>query len=77
MFPSVSFQLPAPSYWTSKGWQFYQNNEKKIWIAPFLNKFFQIGDEDPRNDGVEVRGASPFKVWYFGWPTGCPKKKGD
>merc|ERR1712121_360675 len=45
------------------------------YIIPTSTIFgLKMGDEDPRNDGVEVRGASPFKVMRilcskYGWTT--------
>merc|ERR1712142_261555 len=43
-------------------------------IKQLVGEGLKIGDEDPKNDGVEVRGASPFKVMRilcskFGWTT--------
>eukprot|EP00092_Neocalanus_flemingeri_P000751 GFUD01000796.1.p1 GENE.GFUD01000796.1~~GFUD01000796.1.p1 ORF type:complete len:206 (-),score=78.67 GFUD01000796.1:94-711(-) len=43
-------------------------------VKQLVGEGLKIGDEDPRNDGVEVRGASPFKVMRilcskYGWTT--------
>jgi len=43
-------------------------------VKQLVGEGLKIGDADPRNDGVEVTGASPFKVMRilcskFGWTT--------
>merc|ERR1712121_185524 len=43
-------------------------------IQQLAGQGFKIGDDDPRYDGVEITGASPFKVMRilcskFGWTT--------
>merc|ERR1712183_368159 len=43
-------------------------------VKQLIGEGLKIGDEDPKNDGVEVQGASPFKVMRilcskYGWTT--------
>jgi len=43
-------------------------------VKQLIGEGLKIGDADPRNDGVEVTGASPFKVMRilcskYGWTT--------
>merc|ERR1712055_70482 len=66
---------PAPGGRTCLMWTLLGGKEEGgTEVKQLLGEGLKIGDADPRYDGVEVKGASPFKVMRilcskYGWTT--------